>query len=82
MTAIADLSAADLVTAYRTRALSPVEVARDVIARARLEHGEYHAHGPNREPCEPEPPHPCLTTFAEQLEGPPAGARVLTSAHL
>jgi aspartyl-tRNA(Asn)/glutamyl-tRNA(Gln) amidotransferase subunit A len=35
MTAIADLSAADLVTAYRTRALSPVEVARDVVARAR-----------------------------------------------
>ena len=33
MTTIADLSAAELTEAYRRGALSPVEVARDVLAR-------------------------------------------------
>ena len=33
MTDLADLSAAELLAAYRDRSLSPVEVAEDVIAR-------------------------------------------------
>jgi hypothetical protein len=46
-----------------------------------LEHREYHACRPDRQPCQPESPNSRLPSFAKQLERPPAGARIVTCTH-